>query len=201
MSTFAKWRFAVLALVAAAALLGSASATAGAKPTIVLVHGAWASPAGWDEVVAALRKDGYATATPGLELGSVAGDVATVRATLDGIPGEKILVAHSYGGFVISNAAFGRPDVLALVYTAAFVPDEGESLLSLGAGYQPPAALAHLVWTGAPFASPAFIEPSFFREDFAQDLNPKLAALLEPLREADRASGGGNTRRMSELTT
>lgn len=157
------------------------------KPTIVLVHGAWASPAGWDEVVSALQKDGYSTATPGLDLVTVDSDVATVRATLDSIPGEKILVAHSYGGFVVSNAAYGRSDVLGLVYTAAFVPDQGESLLSLGVGYQPPAALAHLVWTGAPFASSAFIDPAFFREDFAQDLNPKLAAALNAQQRAINA--------------
>ena len=178
MSISARRLCAVLMVLAAAVLLLSASASAAAKPTIVLVHGAWAGPAGWDEVVAGLEKDGYATAAPGLDLLSVADDVATVRATLDGIPGEKVLVAHSYGGFVISNAAFGRADVLGLVYTAAFVPDQGESLLSLGAGYQPPAALAHLIWTGAPFASPTLIDPAFFRGDFAQELNPKLAAEL-----------------------
>jgi pimeloyl-ACP methyl ester carboxylesterase len=171
-------RLSALLAVLAPALLLSATASAAARPTIVLVHGAWAGPAGWEEVVSGLEKDGYATAAPGLDLLSVEGDVATVRGTLDAIPGEKILVAHSYGGFVISNAAFGRADVLGLVYTAAFVPDEGESLLSLAAGYQPPAALGHLVWTATPFASPAFIDPAFFREDFAQELNPKLAAEL-----------------------
>jgi pimeloyl-ACP methyl ester carboxylesterase len=70
-----------------------------AKPdqatTIVLVHGAFASPAGWDAVADALHKDGYQTATPMLDLTSVAGDVATVRSTLDSIPGNKILVGHS----------------------------------------------------------------------------------------------------------
>ena len=178
MSTSARRFSVLLAVVAVGVLLLSATASAAAKPTIVLVHGAWAGPAGWDGVIAGLEKDGYATGAPGLDLLSVADDVATVRATLDAIPGEKILVAHSYGGVVISNAAFGRSDVLGLVYTAAFVPDQGESLLSLAAGYQPPAALAHLIWAGAPFASPAFIDPAFFREDFAQDLNPKLAAEL-----------------------
>ena len=178
MFTSARRLVALLMVFTAAVLLLSATASAGAKPTIVLVHGAWAGPGCWDEVVAGLEKDGYATATPGLALLSVADDVASVRATLDAIPGEKILVGHSYGGFVISNAAYGRAEVLGLVYTAAFVPDEGESLLSLGAGYHPPAALAHLIWTGAPFASPAFIDPAFFREDFAQDLSPKLAAEL-----------------------
>jgi pimeloyl-ACP methyl ester carboxylesterase len=156
----------------------AAEASTSQEPTIVLVHGAWAGPSGWDQVAAGLHKDGYATATPTLGLASLNEDAATVRAALDSIPGKKILVGHSYGGAVISNAAYGRSDVLGLVYTAAFVPDEGDSLLSLGEGYQPPAALPHLIWAGAPFASPSLIDPSYFREDFAQDLSPKLAATL-----------------------
>jgi pimeloyl-ACP methyl ester carboxylesterase len=155
-----------------------AEASTSQKPTIVLVHGAWAGPSGWDQVAAGLHKDGYATATPTLGLTSLNEDAATVRAALDSIPGKKILVGHSYGGAVISNAAYGRSDVLGLVYTAAFVPDEGDSLLSLGEGYQPPAALPHLIWAGVPFASLSLIDPSYFREDFAQDLSPKLAATL-----------------------
>jgi pimeloyl-ACP methyl ester carboxylesterase len=133
----------------------------------VLVHGAWAGSSGWDEVSANLHKVGYATATPGLGLASLADDTATVRTTLDAIPGDKILVEHSYGGAVISNAAYGRSDVLALVYTAGFAPDEGQTLLQLGEGYQPPAVLPHLIWSGAPFASPSLIDPAFFRDDFA----------------------------------
>lgn len=147
-------------------------------PTIVLIHGAWAGPAGWDRVVGELRDEGYRTATPTLGLMSLDADVATVRATLDGITGRKILVGHSYGGAVISNAAAGRADVLGLVYTAAFVPDQGQSILALGTGYQPPAALPHLIFSGAPFASPCAIDPAFFPEDFAQDLGPKQAATL-----------------------
>jgi pimeloyl-ACP methyl ester carboxylesterase len=88
----------------------SASARAAeSNPTIVLVHGAFASPAGWDGVAAALHKDGFQTATPALGLASVSEDVAIVQSTLDSIPGDKILVGHSYGGFVITNAASAIP--------------------------------------------------------------------------------------------
>ena len=148
------------------------------KPTIVLVHGAFASPAGWDRVADGLRKDGYQTATPALDLASLDGDVAIVQQTLDSIGGDKILVGHSYGGFVISNAAIGRTDVLGLVYTAAYVPDTGETIESVSVGYVPPAFLApgHLV--PAPALPFVIIAPEFFRGDFAQDLNPKLAAEL-----------------------
>src|SRR3954453_13148969 len=144
------------------------------ETTIVLIHGAFASPAGWGKVANALHKDGYQTATPALGLASVSDDVAVVRATLDSIPGDKILVGHSYGGFVITNAASGRSDVRGLVYTAAYVPDSGETITSLGVGYAPGAFLAHLV--PAPSYPFFIVDPQFFPEDFAQDLNPKLGA-------------------------
>ena len=86
-------------LIAAALMLSFSAFSTGARaaesdPTIVLVHGAFASPAGWDRVVNALHKDGYQTATPTLGLASVSDDVAIVRSTLDSIPGEKILVGN-----------------------------------------------------------------------------------------------------------
>jgi pimeloyl-ACP methyl ester carboxylesterase len=168
------------ALIIAAALMLSFSAfstgarAAESRPTIVLVHGAFASPAGWDGVADALRKDGYQTATPALALASVSNDVAIVRSTLDSIPGDKILVGHSYGGFVITNAASGRTDVRGLVYTAAYVPDNGETINDLSVGYTPPTFLAHLVF--APSFPFVIVDPQFFPEDFAQDLNPKLGA-------------------------
>ena len=101
----------LLALLAVFAWGASAPITAAhgtAKPTIVLVHGAWASPAAWDQVVAELRDGGYRTVTPKLDLLSIEGDTAIVRSALDAIGGKKILVGHSYGGIVISNASAGR---------------------------------------------------------------------------------------------
>jgi pimeloyl-ACP methyl ester carboxylesterase len=168
------------ALIAAALMLSLSSFSTSAQaaesdPTIVLVHGAFASPEGWSRVAGALHKDGYQTATPTLGLESVSGDVSIVQATLDSIPGDKILVGHSYGGFVITNAASGRNDVRGLVYTAAFVPDTGETINGLGVGYTPGTFLSHLVL--APAGFPYVIDdPRFYAADFAQDLNPKLAA-------------------------
>ena len=200
-----RWRTALLAAavaVVAFAPLGPSvlakekGTGAPSKPIIVLVHGAWAGPAGWDEVVAKLQKDGFRTATPALDLQTTSADVANVQTVLDALPGDKILVGHSYGGSVISQAAAGRSDVLGLVYTAAFVPDQGETLIGLGVGYQPPAALqpGHLTFLGAPFASPSLIAPEFFRDDFAADLNPKLAAQLASQRDR-RALGSSSSRR------
>jgi pimeloyl-ACP methyl ester carboxylesterase len=170
-------RFGALIAAVLTLVLPAFSTSAGAaesKPTIVLVHGAFASPDGWQGVVDALHKDGYQTATPTLGLSSVAEDVAIVRATLDAIPGNKILVGHSYGGFVITNAASGRTDVRGLVYTAAYVPENGETITSLSQGFTPGTFLNHLVPAPSP---PVFIvDPAFFPEAFAQDLNPKLGA-------------------------
>jgi pimeloyl-ACP methyl ester carboxylesterase len=170
-----------VALIAAALMLSlvfspSSAQAAESNPTIVLVHGAFASPEGWGKVADALHKDGYQTATPALDMESVAGDVAIVRSTLDSIAGDKILVGHSYGGFVITNAASGRSDVRGLVYTAAYVPDTRETINSLGVGYTPGTFLSHLV--PAPEFPLVIDDPQFFPQDFAQDLNPKLAAQI-----------------------
>lgn len=173
----------VVAGATASAADGSNSSSA-SRPTVVLVHGGWAGPESWSRVVSRLNNDGFVTVTPTLGLDSLAGDVAIVQRTLDEIPGKKVLVGHSYGGEVITNAASGRSDVVSLVYTAAFAPDEGESLQSLGAGYNPPAALPHLIFSGTPFASPCLIDPAYFRADFAQDLNPIEAAVLSSQQRA-----------------
>jgi pimeloyl-ACP methyl ester carboxylesterase len=164
----------VLSILPAIALAKPALA-AGDRPTIVLVHGSWAGPAGWDQVVAGLQKDGYATATPTLDLATLAGDVANVRATLDAIPGDKILVGHSYGGMVISGAGYGRSDVLALVYAAGFVPAEGETAFGLLAPYPPSEAFFNLIPDPFPFV---YIDPAVFPRVFCQDLSPKKAAEL-----------------------
>jgi pimeloyl-ACP methyl ester carboxylesterase len=150
----------------------------GPKPTIVLVHGSWADPSGWQQVVDRLQKDGYQTVTPTLDLLTLEGDAAIVRAALDAIPGDKILVAHSYGGAVVSNASYGRSDIRALVLAAAFMPDQGESGLGLFEGYAPSRALDHLVFTGEPWNSPAYLDPAFFHEVFAADLSVEDAAAM-----------------------
>jgi pimeloyl-ACP methyl ester carboxylesterase len=173
----------VIAIVAIALLaLSIIPATAAAKPvlaadrpTIVLVHGAWASPSGWDQVIAGLEKDGFPTAAPELDELTLTGDVATVRAALDAIPGNKILVGHSYGGMVVSGAGYGRSDVVALVYTAALVPDEGETAFSVQDGFDPSGVIPHLIPDPFPFV---YIDPAYFPVYFCQDLSPKKAAEL-----------------------
>lgn len=165
-------------------MFGSASVLANQngdqQPTIVLVHGAWAGPSSWSEVVRRLNEDGYRTVTPTLGLTSLSSDIAIVTNVLNQTPGTKILVGHSYGGAVISGASAGRSDVAALVYSAAFVPDAGDSLLSLGTGFNPSGVVSHLDWAGVPFApgSLATIDPAYFTYFFAQDVSPNEAAAL-----------------------
>lgn len=96
------------------------------KPTIVLVHGAFADASGWQEVIELLQQDGYRVAAVQNPLASLAGDVETTRRLVDAQPGPVVLVGHSYGGAVISGAAAGNAKVQALVYVAAFGPEAGE---------------------------------------------------------------------------
>ena len=187
------------ALIAAALMLSLSAFSTSARaaesnPTIVLVHGAFASPAGWDRVAGALHKDGYQTATPALGLASAADDVAIVRSTLDSIPGDKILVGHSYGGFVITNAASGRTDVRGLVYTAAYVPDNGETITSLSDGFTPGAFLTHLLFVPAPPVAtrrpavlPRGLRPGPESEAGRRDRSPAAPHQPGPLRHAIRA--------------
>jgi pimeloyl-ACP methyl ester carboxylesterase len=102
-----------------------------AKPTIVLVHGGWADSSGWTTEVAALQRRGYPVIAPANPLRGLAADAAYVRSVLQSIDGPIVLVGHSYGGAVITNAAVGVPQVKALVYIAGFAPDQGESLVKL----------------------------------------------------------------------
>src|SRR5258706_2965160 len=95
----------------------------GTKPTIVLIHGAFADASGWTGVVERLQKRGYTVIAPANPLRSVASDSAYIASVLATIPGPIVLVGHSYGGEVITNAATGNPNVEALVYIAAFAPD------------------------------------------------------------------------------
>ena len=100
---------------------------ASAKPRIVLVHGAFADSSSWNGVVPILKQDGYSVVAAANPLRSVASDGAYVRALVASIQQPVVLVGHSYGGMVISNAGSGLSNVKALVYVAAFAPEAGES--------------------------------------------------------------------------
>jgi pimeloyl-ACP methyl ester carboxylesterase len=115
--------------------------------TIVLVHGAWADAAGWNGVTSRLQSDGYKVWAVPNPLRGLSSDAAYVARILDTIPGPIILVAHSYGGAVITNAATGNSNVKALVYIDGFAPDEGETGFQL-LGMPPPPGQSATCVTG-----------------------------------------------------
>src|SRR4051794_6153240 len=150
-----------------------------AQPTIVLVHGAWADGSSWNPVCTELQSRGFTVLTPPNLLHGVAGDSAYVASYLaQRTSGPVVLVGHSYGGVVITNAGAAGGDVKALVYVNAFIPAEGESVFDIlgGSGSaldvpDPTAVLDLAGYPGAPEGDvEAFLKPSTVHESFAQDL-------------------------------
>ena len=130
---------AAFALLASLAFAPQASqAQTSAKPSIVLVHGAWADASSWNTVIPLLQKAGFTVYAPPNQLRGLAADAAVIATFVKSIPGPVILVGHSYGGSVISVASPSDSNVKALVYVDAFAPDAGESPLSLLSGGPPP---------------------------------------------------------------
>jgi len=171
---------------AGAATAGAATTHGGSKPTVVLVHGAWADSGSWDGVVARLQRAGYTVDVPPNPLRGLPDDSAYLADFLHSLNGPIILVGHSYGGAVITNAATGNANVKALVYVDAFIPAQGETLVQL-AGAQPgscvagdPTQIFNLVpFPGAPpGAVDAYVKQSLFPSCFANDLPASRAAVL-----------------------
>ncbi|GIJ36384.1 alpha/beta fold hydrolase [Micromonospora sediminimaris] len=148
------------------------------QPTVVLVHGAFAESASWNGVIERLGA-GYDVVAAANPLRGVAGDAAYVRDVIRGIGGPVILVGHSYGGMVITQAAADEASVRALVYVNAFAPETGESALSLS-GKFPGSTLAgtlvqYPVSTGG---NEVAIGQDAYHAQFAADVPPDLAALM-----------------------
>jgi len=149
------------------------------KPTIVLVHGAWADASSWNAVIVPLQAEGFTVLAPPNELRGLTSDAAYIGSFLaQRTTGPVVLVGHSYGGAVITNAALLGGDVQALVYVDAFIPDEGDTVVSLleGSGSalavaDPTTVLDLAGYPGAPEgAADAFLKPDTVHTAFAQDL-------------------------------
>ncbi|MEO9364041.1 MAG: alpha/beta hydrolase [Nitrososphaera sp.] len=140
---------------------------------IVLVHGGWADGTGWSKVIPILQKAGHKVIAVQLPLHTAADDIATVKRAIEFAGGPTILVGHSYGGFVITNAAYNNPSVKGLVYVAAFAPDQGESLGDFVNPAKIPKGL--LIPDSAGFL---YINSSQFHDFFAQDVEPTEAAVM-----------------------
>jgi pimeloyl-ACP methyl ester carboxylesterase len=117
-----------------------ARAEAQPKPTVVLVHGAWADGSSWATVTGQLQRQGYTVDAPPNPLRGVASDVRYLKDYLATVPGPIVLVGHSYGGMVITSAAVGNTNVKALVYVNAYIPQQGDTVGKLTAA-QPGSAL------------------------------------------------------------
>ena len=164
-----------LSQIASAGTARAATAGDGPKPTIVLVHGAWANSASWDGVIRRLQADGYTVDAPPNPLQGLAYDPAWLADFLHSISGPIVLVGHSYGGAVITNAATGDNQVKALVYVDAFAPAQGETIAQLLAAYPgscaAPANLNVVPFPGAPAGvGDAYIKQSVFASCMANGL-------------------------------
>jgi pimeloyl-ACP methyl ester carboxylesterase len=154
-----------------------------AKPTIVLVHGAFADSSSWNGVIARLRGDGYPVFGVANPLRGLHGDAEFLRNVLDSLDGPIVIAGHSYGGSVMSQAADGHPRVKALVFVASFLLDEGESTGELAGkfpGNELGSALRPVPVHGADgqTVDDLYIEQDKFRRIFAADVPTDVAELM-----------------------
>ena len=166
------------------------------KPTILLVHGAFAESSSWDRVISILLAQGYPVIAAANPLRSLQRDADDIFTILNSLEGPVVLVGHSYGGMVISNAVNGHSNVKALVYVAGFAPDTGESALALSGRY-PGSTLGD---TLSPILLPdgstdLYIQQDKFWKQFAADVPEAeaklMAATQRPINAAALSEGAG----------
>lgn len=166
------------------------------RPTIVLVHGAFAESSSWGGVIEHLHAEGYISISAANPLRSLSGDAESVASILGSINGPVVLVGHSYGGSVISGAALGNKNVEALVFVAAFAPDEGESIGELS-GLYPGSTLGETLATVSlpDGTTDLYIRQVEYHGQFAADVPAEQAALMaatqRPLRDVALNEGAG----------
>ncbi|MES2035925.1 MAG: alpha/beta hydrolase [Pseudomonadota bacterium] len=175
--------------LALAAGTASAQPAPKPKPTIVLVHGAFADSSGWNGVVTRLERDGYTVVAAANPLRGLKSDAAQVAALVKAQTGPVVLVGHSYGGLVITEAAKGADNIKALVYVAGFLPEAGESAFTLS-GKFPGSTLGDAL-TAVPLGggvNDLYIRPDKFHGQFAADVpvaqTTLMAATQRPVTDA-----------------
>ena len=149
------------------------------KPVVVLVHGAFAESASWNGVIEHLQRNGVECVAAANPLRSLAGDAAYVRDVIAGVGRPVVLVGHSYGGLVISEAAAGVDAVSALIYVNAFVPEHGQTAFDLSTEF--PGSTLGDALTPHPLADGGVelvIQPALFRAQFCADVPEATAALM-----------------------
>jgi pimeloyl-ACP methyl ester carboxylesterase len=156
----------------------------GSRPTVVLVHGAFADASSWNEVIKRLQAEGLQVTAPAIPLRGISIDSAYLGSLLEQIPGPVLAVAHSYGGAVLTNSATNANNVLGLVYVAAFAPDEGETLAAIASNSKDSVVTPTLIslqyptGEGNETAAEFTIDPGKFHEVFAFDLSVEQSALM-----------------------
>jgi pimeloyl-ACP methyl ester carboxylesterase len=150
------------------------------RPNVVLVHGAWADGSCWSGVIARLQADGYRVTAPQFPETSLADDVARLRHVLGRQDGPTVVAGHSYGGQIITALGTDAPNVVGLVYVAAFGLDEGEAIGQLLAGGPPPPAIAHLDIDDHGFA---WLPEDDFVTHFAAGVDPAQARVLHAVQQ------------------
>jgi pimeloyl-ACP methyl ester carboxylesterase len=145
------------------------------RPNIVLVHGAWADGSCWSGVIERLQAQGFQVRAPQFPLTSLADDVARLRHVLEFQDGPTIVVGHSYGGQIMTALGDEAPNVVGLVYIAAFGLDEGESLAALLSHGPPTPALAHMFTDSRGFG---WLSEADFVNHFAADVDPIWARVM-----------------------
>jgi pimeloyl-ACP methyl ester carboxylesterase len=153
--------------------MGTTTNATSTNATIILVHGGWADGSSWGKVITILKNAGHRVIAVQLPLHNSADDIATVKRAIELAGGPVLLVGHSYGGFVITNAAYNNPNVTGLVYVAAFAPDKGESLGTFVTPAMLPPGILILDSAGL-----SYINPDMFHDAFAQDVNMTEADIL-----------------------
>jgi pimeloyl-ACP methyl ester carboxylesterase len=151
-----------------------------ARPNIVLVHGAWADGSSWSAVIERLQADGYTVTAPQFPMAALADDVARLRQVLARQNGPSLVVGHSYGGQIMTALGTDAPNVVGLVYIAAFGLDEGESIGALLNQGPPSPALAHLDIDQQGFA---WLPVDDFINHFAADVDPVKARVMHAVQQ------------------
>ena len=159
------------------------------KPNVVLVHGAWADGSCWSAVIEGLQAKGYNVTAPQFPESSLADDVARLRQVLNRQDGPTVVVGHSYGGQIMTSLSTDAPNVVGLVYIAAFGLDEGETIGGLLAQGPPTPALAHLDIDEQGFA---WLPEDDFVTHFAADVDPAKAKVMFAVQQALSASTLGD---------
>lgn len=174
-----------LPTVVAPVLAQEGNAKMATLPNIVLAHGAWANASCWSAIIESLQAKGYTVTAPNFAETSVADDVARLRNVLARQSGPTIIVGHSYGGHIMTSLGKDAPNVVGLVYVAAFGLDEGESIGGLLGQGAPTPALAHLDVDKAGFV---WLPEEDFVKHFASDVDPVKAKALFAVQQPSAGS-------------